>query len=323
MHEAPPFFSVVIPVYNKASTLARTLRSVFAQTYRDYEVVIVDDGSTDESLKVVESIAQEHDNIKVISQTNAGVSAARNRGIQESCGEWIAFLDADDIWLPGILQEFCSLIKEFPSAGMVGANYYRQEGRRLLARTYKPQHLLLNFFAIFLPLSIPFNSSSHAVRKCLLVRGGGFNAQLSFFEDAELLFRLAMECSIAYSTTPLSIYTDDAPVKATRGFKGGTYHVVWPHIELLERLCAAGEATSAQIKCGRAWLLSALSNTKGIRLRWLSVAGQFPALFGNLPVLYRVRVIGAPVLFCRRVWQSVLIRAQRRSFRLDEVVVGG
>lgn len=323
MPEVFPFFSVVIPVYNKASTIARTLRSVFAQTYRNYEVVIVDDGSTDESLKILNSIVQGNDNIKAVSQVNAGVSAARNRGIHEARGEWVAFLDADDIWLPGILREFCSLIKDFPSAEMVGVNYYRQKGCWLSTRTYKPQHFQLNFFASFFPRNILFNTSCHAVRKRLLIQKGGFNEQLSFFEDAELLFRLAMECSVAYSTIPLSIYTDDAPVKLTHKFKGESWHIAWPHIELLERLCKTGDVTSDQIKCGQEWLFCALSNAKWIRLRWLRVAEQFPALFRKLPFWCRIRIVGMPILFCRRMWRSVVLRVQGRRFRFNEVVVGG
>ena len=90
--------SVVIPLYNKEEQIADTLQSIFAQTFQDFEIVIVDDGSTDNSVEEVEKF--DDSRIRLIHQTNAGVSAARNRGIEEARGELIAFLDADDEWKP-------------------------------------------------------------------------------------------------------------------------------------------------------------------------------------------------------------------------------
>ena len=90
--------SIVIPLYNKEQQIGKTLESVFAQSFQDYEVVIVNDGSTDKSVEIVEGMADKR--IRLINQKNSGVSAARNKGIQESRGEYIAFLDADDEWKP-------------------------------------------------------------------------------------------------------------------------------------------------------------------------------------------------------------------------------
>ena len=105
--------SVVIPLYNKAHTIVNTLTTVMNQTYQDFEVVITNDGSTDNGVEVINK--HFHDSrIRIVNQENAGVSAARNRGIDEAKGEWIAFLDADDEWLPTYLETIISSIARNP-----------------------------------------------------------------------------------------------------------------------------------------------------------------------------------------------------------------
>ena len=101
--------SIVIPLYNKEKQIAHTLQSVFAQTFQDFEIVIVDDGSTDNSVMEVKKF--DDPRVLLIQQSNAGVSAARNRGIEEANGELIAFLDADDEWMPEFLQTILQLKK--------------------------------------------------------------------------------------------------------------------------------------------------------------------------------------------------------------------
>lgn len=111
-------FSVVIPLYNKAHTIERTLRSVFAQTYQKFEVIVINDGSTDGGEEIVEKI--EDQRIRLISQENLGVSAARNRGIRESKYEWIAFLDGDDEWMPTFLEKIADTTWRYPSERIFG-----------------------------------------------------------------------------------------------------------------------------------------------------------------------------------------------------------
>ena len=111
-----PRFSVIIPLYNKAPYVRQALESIIAQTCKDWECIIVNDGSTDESLRVVEdyireTMSDERLAIRVISQKNAGVAAARNRGVKESKGQYVAFLDADDWWESNYLEEMSHLIE--------------------------------------------------------------------------------------------------------------------------------------------------------------------------------------------------------------------
>lgn len=101
-------FSVIIPLYNKELSIGNTIQSVLNQTYQDYEIVIVNDGSTDSSLQVVEKINDSR--IRIINKPNRGVSSARNRGIKEAKYEWIAFLDGDDLWDPNKLEELYKII---------------------------------------------------------------------------------------------------------------------------------------------------------------------------------------------------------------------
>ena len=122
--------SVVIPLYNKEQSIAATIQSVLAQTYTDYEIIVVDDGSTDNSLKVVQERVSELENerVRIIHQENAGVSAARNKGILESKGKYIAFLDADDLWAPNYLATLAALIADFPNAGLYSLGYVEMKG---------------------------------------------------------------------------------------------------------------------------------------------------------------------------------------------------
>ena len=113
--------SIVIPLFNKASHIKDTIESVLAQSYQNFELIIVNDGSTDNGPKIVREIKEPR--ILVIDQANAGVSAARNRGIDAAKGDLIAFLDADDLWNPDFLSAIMRLYQRFPWAGLYATAY--------------------------------------------------------------------------------------------------------------------------------------------------------------------------------------------------------
>ena len=113
--------SVIIPLYNKVDHIEDTLRSVLAQTYKDYEIVVVDDGSIDGSTELVENLGI--DNLRLIRQNNAGVSAARNSGIEEARGEFVALLDADDLWKPDYLAVQFEMTQKYPDCDVFATDY--------------------------------------------------------------------------------------------------------------------------------------------------------------------------------------------------------
>lgn len=114
-----PYFSIIIPVYNVAPYLRECLDSVLAQTFTDWEAICVDDGSTDGSGAILDEYAAKDKRFRVIHQANAGVSAARNRALEEIKGDWVGFLDADDVWSPLLLEKCLRQIMLFPVIDVV------------------------------------------------------------------------------------------------------------------------------------------------------------------------------------------------------------
>ena len=202
--------SVVIPLYNKADTIARTLESVFAQTYKDYEIVIVDDGSTDGSTAIVESINDSR--IRLIHQKNAGVSAARNKGIDEARGEYIALLDGDDEWKPQYLQTQAKLIKSFPQCDVFVTGYeFKDQNGNVTYPKFNKLNLsepgeLRNYFEIA-SCSTPIICSINIVtRKNTFQTIGYFPVGVRLGEDLITWAKLACLYRIAYNPEPLAIY---------------------------------------------------------------------------------------------------------------------
>jgi glycosyltransferase involved in cell wall biosynthesis len=127
-----PKISVVIPLYNKGFIISETLNSVLAQTFKDFEVIIVNDGSTDNGFEIV---SQYTDNrIRLYNQENKGAAAARNLGIEKATGELIAFLDADDYWYPNHLEELFKLYTDLPNCGIYGSRYFMKIWQKSLMK---------------------------------------------------------------------------------------------------------------------------------------------------------------------------------------------
>ena len=199
-----PKISVIIPTHNRARYVSEAIDSVLAQTYSDYEVIVVDDGSTDDTRFVLQSYG---DKIRYIYQPNAGVSAARNHGITEARGDWIAFLDSDDIWFPGKLAEHIHFITDTPSVVLhtVNLEVPREEhcaGTSFEHSGFSPTELRgiidAPFMTHFQHRTIVMLQAVLCQKACL-IRAGVFDTDLSITEDYDLMCRMALQGPWGYT----------------------------------------------------------------------------------------------------------------------------
>lgn len=197
-----PFFSVVIPLYNKEKSVGRAISSVLNQSFQDFEILIVNDGSTDKSLDRVKNI---HDpRIKIIDKKNEGVSIARNTGVYNSNAEYIAFLDADDEWLPDFLLRIRGLISLNADLALYCARYREvmDDGSLFLGNcSYKENALLVldDFFYTYATCRSLVHSSSVCVNKKHFTSIGGFPAGVKWGEDIYVWLRLACITNVGFA----------------------------------------------------------------------------------------------------------------------------
>jgi glycosyltransferase involved in cell wall biosynthesis len=201
--------SVVIPLFNKENYIQRAIRSVLGQTYSHFELIVVDDGSTDHSYQSACEIQDSR--LQIVRQTNAGASAARNRGVAEARYEWVAFLDADDEWTPEFLELMIDLHNSFPTCGLLGTAFvhFREWGlddshQRQLAYPVGWRGILQNYYQDL--MNPPFCSTSVVVKKKLLVKIGGFPVFLHKGEDTNTWIRLYQETEFAFTNRIGAIY---------------------------------------------------------------------------------------------------------------------
>lgn len=203
--------SVVIPLYNKAGSIVSTLECVLRQSFIDWEVVLVDDGSTDGSGDLVSSF--DDSRIRLIKQQNAGVSAARNRGIAEAKGKFVAFLDADDEWDKDYLATQFELTQKYPECDVFAMNYEFQDinGKQTSTIINKlpfnnVDGVLSNYFEVASYSHPPLWTSAIMVKKSALQNIGGFPQGIRSGEDLFTWARLACRYKIAYSTKIGAVY---------------------------------------------------------------------------------------------------------------------
>lgn len=211
--------SVVVPLYNKGALVLEALRSIQAQTRPADEIIVVDDGSTDDGPARVSRLSDAR--LRLICQPNGGVSSARNTGIAHATGDLVAFLDADDFYRPGFIEQVVQLARDYPGAGAVATGYERMaaDGRVWSApphRSIRRRGLVSRFHDAWLRSSF-LCSDSIAIRAELL-RGDPslrFPVGERLGEDQDLWFRLAEAGPVAYDPTPLAVYRVGIPGSAT------------------------------------------------------------------------------------------------------------
>jgi glycosyltransferase involved in cell wall biosynthesis len=191
--------SIIIPTYNRARYVTEAVESVFAQTFKDYEVIVVDDGSTDNTQTVLEPYMER---IRYVWQKNRGVWAARNRGISEARGEFIAFLDSDDLWETAALETLLDTFQEEAVAVSASANrLIRQDGN--LLGGFEKKRSPGPYFTTRSLLGSDFCLPGHAYRKSCFASCGLFSESLSIGEDLDMWLRVSMRFRLRYIETPL------------------------------------------------------------------------------------------------------------------------
>lgn len=205
-----PYFSIIIPLYNKEKFIEKTLESVLSQTYQDFEVIIINDGSTDSS---VDKILTFNDpRIQLIHQENQGVSSARNLGIKKAKGKYICFLDADDYWYPDFLKTIHHYSLKLPEQKVFAVAIEVETKNNLFQAQYSIQRKdnfeIVNFFESSLKEAVLWTSSA-CFQKNVFEEVGGFDINIKKGEDTELWIRIGLHYPIVFIWKILAKYVYD------------------------------------------------------------------------------------------------------------------
>ena len=208
-------FSVIMPLYNKAPYVRKAVESVVGQTFQNWELVVVDDCSTDGSAEVVEQVTDPRIQLVRLAE-NGGVGAARNRGVALAHASYVCFLDADDWWEPTFLEEMAGLIARHPNAGIYGTGYTIVDEKRKKTRpspvgvdhdfTDGP----IDYFEAYARTeAMPLWTSAVCIPKIVFDGVGGFNPALRMAEDFDLWVRIALTHTVVFLNKPLANYNQD------------------------------------------------------------------------------------------------------------------
>ncbi len=209
-----PKVSVVIPAYNAAEFLAEALDSVLAQTYQPVDVIVVDDGSEDETPQIAAAYASK---VTYVRQRRSGPACARNTGIRAASGDWIALLDQDDVWMPELLEKllkkavetqadlaFCAWVPLI-NGNVIGPTILEQNGVKARLDTLAPCGVLLNPFELLLEVGPYFSPSSMVARRESVLQIGLFDEDIYCTDDLDLWLRLSLKYRFAVLNDALSL----------------------------------------------------------------------------------------------------------------------
>lgn len=226
-------FTVIIPTYNNANLIHRSIESVLRQTVANYEVIVINDGSTDHTLETLSLFRDKR--IRVITKQNQGVSVARNTGITNASFPWVCFLDADDEWLPNHLEILSGLIQCFSDKKVFATAYYTQyvNGYRVASNNAYPSIVstkcINNLFTLIsrgnaTPI---FHTNSMCIHKVLFGECGMFESGVGIGEDTDMWYRIAVHNDIVYHPIATTVYHREASTAT----KFQTYNFEWPFEE--------------------------------------------------------------------------------------------
>ena len=222
-------FSVIMPLYNKAAYVEKAIRSVLGQTYPHYELIVVNDGSKDNSAVITENLLKDVPNACLINQENAGVAVARNNGVAEAKGSYVCFLDADDWWDVSFLHEMQQFIKDYPEAGIWGTNYwYVKKGKTHVAVPCETGYI--NYPKLYANSSaMPLWTGAVCMSKKIFLEKGGFPKGIKLGEDFLLWTRIALYNKVAFLNKAVAYYNNDIPasLRATRNLHAPEYHMLF------------------------------------------------------------------------------------------------
>lgn len=205
-----PFFSIIIPVYNKANFIENTLKSVFQQSFTDYEILLINDGSTDDSESKI--VTFNDSRIHYYSKKNEGVSETRNLGIEKAKSEFIVFLDADDYWYPNFLEEMFLLIKRYPEQSVFSAAIEIENKKTVIPSLYSIEkvsdNVIVNYFEASYKEGVLFTSCA-VFHKSVFEKVGKFDPLIKSGQDTDLWIRIGIIYPVVFSFKILTRYIYD------------------------------------------------------------------------------------------------------------------
>ena len=242
-------FSVIIPVYNKANTIAESLQSVLAQTETDYEIIVVNDGSSDH----LHDVLRDFPTVQVIDQPNGGVSVARNTGIHAAKGDYVCFLDADDLWLPSHLEEMSILINQFPTANMFATSHIATTPDGKISHSsksltsFEERFICDNLFVLLNNYSYGIiNTNSICIQKNVLEANNiYFEPGERIGEDTDVWYRVALCSSVAISKIETTVYRKENSTAT----KNGSNTFNWIFARRWETIKSSNYPEERKIEC--------------------------------------------------------------------------
>ena len=295
-----PFFSVIIPLYNKQNYVENALKSIINQTFTDYEIIIVNDCSTDKSVSKIEPYLS--DKIKLIQhEKNKGLSATRNTGIKNAKADDVTYLDADDVWKPAFLETIFRLIQNFPEAKIFGTNYEEVYGQRILNPQNNSDLLPNNFEGIidFFKMNTKqgiYNHGSVCFHKSVFEKVGFYDEKITFSEDIDFNIRANSQFKLAYCNTIGMQYTMQSENQLTTSKI--SYKVI-PDFNLYDKLASDNNYIKKYIDFER-YVLAKKLKLEGNNLKSKAILNQVD--FKNLTLKQKI-LIRLPIFLLKKTSQ--------------------